>query len=83
MSEDNDETVEYRNMKARRERIWVYSVEDAYEYKIAWRLKKLDLEHEHLFDFEKDGYSFQYFMFSHGRLVYRVPVPVVQALKGE
>ena len=83
MSKDSDEIVEYRGMRSRRERIWIYSVEDAYEYKISWRLKKLDLEHEHLFDFEKDGYSFKYFMFSHGRQVFRVPVPIVQALKGE
>jgi len=80
---DSDEMVEYRNMRARRERIWIYSTEDAYEHKIAWRLKKLDLENEILFDFEKDDCKFDYFMFSHGRLVYRVPVPVVQALKGE
>ena len=83
MSKDSDEIVEYRGMRSRRERIWIYSVEDAYEYKISWRLKKLDLEHEILFDFEKDGLSFKYFMFSHGRQVFRIPAPVVQALQGE
>ncbi len=83
MSKDSDEIVEYRGMRSRRERIWIYSVEDAYENKIAWRLKKLDLQHEHLFDFEKDGLEFQYFMFTHGREVFRIPVPIVQALQGK
>ena len=80
---DSDEIVNYRNMRSRRERIWIYSPEDAVAHKISWRLKKLDLQHEILFDFEKSGLEFQYFMFSHGRQVFRVPVPVVEALQGE
>jgi hypothetical protein len=83
MSDDSDEAVEYRSMRSRKERVWIYSPEDAVEHNIAWRLKKLDMQHEHPFDFEKDGCSFKYIMFSHGRLIYRVPIPVIEALQEE
>lgn len=83
MTEEKEETIQYRNMRARRQRIWIYSTDDAYATEIAWRLKKLDLKHEHYFDFEKEGLIFQYIMFSHGEFIYRVPVPVIKALQGE
>lgn len=81
MSEDK--IVKYRNMRARRERIWIYSPEDAYENKIAWGLKTIKLEYEHKFSFQEDGLAFEYIMFSHGNKVFRVPVAVIQALQGE
>jgi len=83
MNDDNDKTVSYRNMRARRERIWIYSIDDAYKHNIAWSLRKLDLQHEFLFTFQEEDLEFEYIMFSHGHNVFRVPVAIIKALKGE